>query len=192
MPLDDLNPKAECYIDDKFVAFLESDMARGRAILPFLLDLIGRPVHSAEPVPRDDLLSLKKFLAEATPAKRQIILGWVVDARQFLIELPQHKVKGWQRELRRLRKAGHASDQELETLIGRLDHIGYIMPAARHFLGRIRQAKHAAHFLANDQAQTPVFRQVQSQVVAPVLYQAWSQAHLQAVFLVLRIQSQVH
>lgn len=100
MPLDDFNPKAECFIDDKFVAFLERDMSRGRGILPFLLDLIGRPVHSAEPVPRDELLSLKKSLAEATPAERQIILGWLVDTRKFLVELPQHKVKGWQREIR--------------------------------------------------------------------------------------------
>ena len=144
MPQDDFNPKAECYIDDKFLAFLEKDMARGRAILPFLLDLIGRPVHTNEPVPRDDLLSLKKFLAEATPAERQIILGWIVDTRLFLIALPQHKVTGWKQELRRLRKAGHASEQELDSLIGRLNHIGYILPAARHFLGRLRQAKFLA------------------------------------------------
>jgi hypothetical protein len=144
LPAHDFQPKVECFIDDKFVAFLEKDMARGRAILPFLLHLIGRPVHDHEPIPRDDLLSLKKFLAEATPAERQIILGWVVDTRRFIIELPQHKVKGWIKELRHLRKTGHASEKELDSLIGRLNHVGYVLPAARHFLGRLRQAKFSA------------------------------------------------
>ena len=67
------------FIDNLFSCFLESDMERGCAILPFVLHLLGRPVSETEPLPREDLLSLKKFVAEATPAERKVVLGWLID-----------------------------------------------------------------------------------------------------------------
>jgi hypothetical protein len=36
------------------------------------------------------------------------------------------------------------SYEHLDTLIGRLNHCGFLIPQARHFMGRIRTAKHAA------------------------------------------------
>ncbi|KAI2506376.1 hypothetical protein MHU86_8002 [Fragilaria crotonensis] len=32
-----------------------------------------------ETFPRDDILAIPKFLAEAKPSKRKMILGWIVD-----------------------------------------------------------------------------------------------------------------
>ena len=41
---------------------------------------------------------------------------------------------------------GETTASELETIIGRLNHIGYILPTARHFLIRLRKLQSAARF----------------------------------------------
>ena len=60
---------------------------RGAAVLPFVIYLLGRPVHEQEKAYREDLLSLTKFIAEATPAECKTILGWDIDTRRLLITL---------------------------------------------------------------------------------------------------------
>jgi hypothetical protein len=139
LPADD-KPKADMFIDDGFAAFLERDVDAGRAILPFVLHLLGRPVADDEPLPRDDVLSVKKFLAEATPAERKIILGWVIDSRRLTISLPEHKVIAWSESIRRMLANDKVTQKELEVLLGRLNHVGQILPMSRHFLSRLRQA----------------------------------------------------
>jgi hypothetical protein len=42
--LADNNPKADCYIDDIFNAFLATDVERGSRIIPFIVHLLGRPL----------------------------------------------------------------------------------------------------------------------------------------------------
>jgi len=88
---DDDDPKADCYIDDLFSAFLEECAARGSAILPFVIHLLGRPLGVKESLPRDDLLSLKKFLAGATPSQTKVVLGWILQTCCLTIALPPNK-----------------------------------------------------------------------------------------------------
>lgn len=57
IPPDD-SPKADCYIDDIFSAFLEDDMTRGSRVIPFIVHLLSRPIDSDESLRRDDILSL--------------------------------------------------------------------------------------------------------------------------------------
>jgi len=68
-------PKADCYIDDIFLAFLEQDIARGSCIIPFILHLFSCPLQESESLAWDDMLSIKKFLAEATPGNVNWSLG---------------------------------------------------------------------------------------------------------------------
>lgn len=140
----DLHPKCDGYIDDAFMAFLETDIERGAAILPLVIELLGRPVHSSEASSRDDLLSLKKFLAEATPAESKMILGWSLDTRRLLISLPTEKFVAWSRSIQVLLDSGHTTVSQLETIIGRLNHCGFIIPMSRHFMSRLRRAELAA------------------------------------------------
>jgi hypothetical protein len=79
--LDNDWPKADCYIDDIFTAFLECDIKRGSKIVPFVIHLLSHPVVIQETLPRKDLLSFSKFMAAATPAERLKILGWTIDTR---------------------------------------------------------------------------------------------------------------
>ena len=92
-PSDD--PKFDCYIDDIIGSFLKDHVARGSTVLPLILALLGRPVSDSESLNREDLLSLKKFVAEALPTEKKIILGWLVDTRTFTVSLPPDKFQAW-------------------------------------------------------------------------------------------------
>eukprot|EP00978_Attheya_sp_CCMP212_P041659 scaffold241666_cov75-Attheya_sp.AAC.1 len=115
-----------------------------RSILPFVIHLLGRPLYQVESISRDDVLPLKKFLAEATPAEIKTILGWEINSRSLLISLPMHKYIAWSRSITDLLAASRACHGPLETLIGRLNHPGFIIPCARHFVGHIRAAMYLA------------------------------------------------
>ena len=48
-----------------------------------------------EPIPRRENLSPAKLEAEGAPAEVQITLGWEIDARALLINLPLDKFTAW-------------------------------------------------------------------------------------------------
>jgi hypothetical protein len=89
---------------------------------------------------RDPVLSLKKALAEGTATELLIVLGWLLDTRRLLIQLPSDKRRAWIRDIDALLKSKTASYKALNSLIGRLQHVAAILPTARHFLGRLRMA----------------------------------------------------
>jgi hypothetical protein len=144
LPVDDA-PKSEVYIDDLFNCYLQRHLPHGHEILPFVLELLGCPPNAGDPIERDDVLSISKFLAEATPSEVKTILGWVVDTRRLLLSLPSNKVRAWSALIQvMLDDPRKVSYEDLDTLIGRLNHCGFLIPQARHFMGRIRTAKHSA------------------------------------------------
>jgi hypothetical protein len=143
VPCDEL-PKSENFIDDQFLAFLETSATRGSAVLPFVIHLLSRPLATNESIARDDLLSLKKFMAEATPDEQKTVLGWLIDTRRLTIALPTHKRIAWSRSITAMLDSVTVLFPDLESLIGRLNHAGFIIPNARHFLGRLRAAMYLA------------------------------------------------
>jgi hypothetical protein len=90
MTADD-DPKYDCYINNVFGCYLAEHASRGETVIPLVLSLFGRPNDAQESLPRDPLLSVKNFLAEARSSELKIVLGWLIDARRFLISLPQDK-----------------------------------------------------------------------------------------------------
>ena len=142
-PEDDL-ARFDCYLDDIFGAFMEREAEKSAAAIPLALHIVGRPhdPNGRESFPRDDILAIPKFLAEAKPSERKMILGWIVDTRKLSVALPQDKFKSWTRSvddiLRRHKSPAPAKD--LETLMGRLNHASYVIPYARHFTGRLYKA----------------------------------------------------
>ena len=61
----DRRPKFDVYIDDIFGVFREADLLRGARVVPLVLHLLGRPQDPLDATPRENLLSLDKFVAEA-------------------------------------------------------------------------------------------------------------------------------
>jgi hypothetical protein len=95
-PEDD-RARFDCYLDDIFGAFVDREAERSAAAIPITLHIVGRPhdPSSRESFPRDDILAIPKFLAEAKPSERKVILGWIVDTRKLLVALPPDKFKMW-------------------------------------------------------------------------------------------------
>jgi hypothetical protein len=143
MPLD-FSPRFDCFLDDIFGAMLDDDSARGAAVVPLVLEILGRPNSTSESLPRDVILSIKKFLAEARPSETKIVLGWLLDTRRMLLQLPPDKFSTWLAELHAIRKSPTASRQQMDQLLGRLNHSVIAIPLGRHFLGRLYKAQQRA------------------------------------------------
>ena len=99
---------------------------------------VGRPVHPKEPIPRKDLLCFRKLYGEGSLEEIKTVTGWGIDTRRFLVYLTDDKEQAWSHSIRDIIDKGISNYKDIESLIGRLNHCGYIIPSARHFLHPIR------------------------------------------------------
>ena len=93
-----------------------------------------------EPISRPNTASDRKLLAEGGLAEEITFLGWTINTRTFQISLPHEKATAWSDSITKLSKrTDKITHQELMTLIGRINHVGFIIPQARHFINRLRR-----------------------------------------------------
>ena len=138
----DLAGIVDCFIDDLIHVFLDNGDAwkRESLIVPLAIHAASRPhAGNDEPIPRRPILSPEKLEAEGTPAESQIVLGWSIDTRRLLIALPDDKFVAWSKDVAAVIEAGDASMGYLDSLIGKLNHAGFVIPLSRHFLSRLRR-----------------------------------------------------
>lgn len=95
-----------------------------------------------EPIKRCAILSLAKLVAESAPAERQTVLGWSIDTRQMLMAVPPDKYQAWSQAISAILEKGSRCQDNLETLVGQLNHAAHPMPIARHFIARLRRLLH--------------------------------------------------
>ena len=136
--------RAPCdgYIDDAIVVTLDIDdtVKRGQNSVPLAAYSIFRPLSQNEPIARNDTVSKRKLEGEGTPSEIKVVLGWTIDTRLLRIYLPPDKACHWITELREMLNENHrVKSKEIESTIGRLNHVGYIMPHGRFFLNRLRR-----------------------------------------------------
>ena len=94
----------------------------------------------SEPIARNDTISKRKLEGEGTPDEIKPVLGWLIDTRVFRIFLPPDKAFHWISDLKiLLQEKYRVKSKEIESYIGRLNHVGYIMPHGRFFLNRFRR-----------------------------------------------------
>ena len=111
-------------------------------VAPLAIHVTSRP-HAGdeeEPITRRPLLSIAKLTAEGSPAEVQIVLGWRLDTRRLILALPDDKFKAWTEDIVNYGTKGYCRFEELNELVGRLNHAAYIMVVTRHFLSRLRQS----------------------------------------------------
>ncbi len=163
----ELNPEqtagVEGYIDDIATATIDSpehpkQVERARDCVLMALHLQFRP-HGGdkEPIQRPEAASRRKLLGEGGLSETLIMLGWKINSRTLEISLPEDKAKAWSKSIKTI--CNHRTRyqyNELATLVGRLNHVAFIIPQARHFMNRIRAAeqralKHRSTFLKTEE-----------------------------------------
>ena len=101
--------------------------------------LFARPSSdSKNPIPHKYLLSIVKMIAEGRQSEIQTVLGWVVDTRAFIVQLPQDKCVAYSKQVNEVIRLRRSSNKNLESIIGRLERVSYAVPHARFFLNRLR------------------------------------------------------
>ena len=131
--------KADDFIDDIIsVGYFSKRWKRLAGASLLSLHILGRPVSKNEPLPRDDLVAMKKLQAEGRLSEKQTVLGWDIDTRRFTASLPDLKFVDWCSQIEDILNRKYTTKAELDSLIGRLNHAAMVIPLARHFLGRLR------------------------------------------------------
>jgi hypothetical protein len=133
--------RTDSFIDDLIRVFLDTPLNREKEphAVPLAIHVTSRPHMGAdEPVNRREIVSAPKLEAEGGPAEEQVVLGWILQTRTLLIILPSDKFGAWSSDLRIIVANGAGTYGDLESTLGRLNHVAYIIPLARHFLGKLR------------------------------------------------------
>jgi len=99
---------------------------------------IFQPISQQEPINRDAPISEKKLKGEGTPSERKIMLGWHLCTRTSKISLPVDKQRAWNKDIITILHRGHTATKELQSMIGRFNYAGNIIPTACYFLNRLR------------------------------------------------------
>jgi hypothetical protein len=133
--------RVECFIDDLINCFLDAEENRERQphVVPLAMHCTSRP-HAGddEPISRRDIASGPKLIAKGTPAEDQTVLGWMLDTHLLLVVLPKDKYEAWIAELKALSDDRVTTYADLDSLVGKLNHVAFLIPLARHFLTRLR------------------------------------------------------
>ena len=152
----------EGYIDDLATAVLVSEsnkeqVERAKSAVLMALHLQFRP-HGGnkEPIKRPEAASERKLQAEGGLTEVITFLGWTINTRDFTICLPVEKAKAWSKAIKsHIESKSKITHQTLATLVGRINHVAYIIPQARHFINRIRRdeqraQRHRAVYLSTE------------------------------------------
>ena len=134
------------YIDDLLTITLDDPdlVTRGSQAIPLMCHTIFRPVHKNEPLPRTNILSKAKLIAEGMPSEQKTFLGWIIDTRRMRISLPKLKAFRWISEIDNLLTSKKSKHKDLESILGKLNHAAFLIPLSRYFLNRIRHTESLA------------------------------------------------
>ena len=143
LPSENVVARVDGFIDDLVNAFLDTpeNCRRQPHVVPLAMHVTSRP-HAGdanEPIPRRPILSQPKLLAEGSPAEIQVVLGWTIDTRRMLIALPDDKYTAWAEDLSQIISEPRCFYEDLDEMVGRLNHSSFVLPFARHFMSRIRE-----------------------------------------------------
>ncbi len=101
------------------------------------IDTCACPKHPNEPLPREDMEARNKLQAEAGLDKQNTVLGWHLDTRLLLVQLPKNKFVAWINLIKMVVQQGSTTAKEVESITGRLGHLGMAIPFVCHLLSRL-------------------------------------------------------
>ena len=141
--LDGDDCKADVFIDDIITVGVDTGTNLQKIVAGPCTIMHALAQHSLNDpfIPRQDFISDDKNEAEGAPEEVKITLGWVLDTRRLLIQLPKHKFKAWSTQVDSFTKRKSACSKDLQSILGRLENIAIIIPMFGHFLNNIRQTE---------------------------------------------------
>jgi len=107
------------------------------AAVPLALHIMGCPLDPTDPIPHDDILSLKKLAGEGRMEERKTILGWEINSRTLTISLPESNHVAWTRDICHLLQQSSVQAKTLKVLVRCLNHIGFTIPMMHRFLNHL-------------------------------------------------------
>ncbi len=139
----EVNPKGhDIYIDDMIPLMVDipgtDNLARCARAGLLAIHATARPKHPDKPIPREEMEARNKLSTEAGLEEEKIILGWHIDFCHLIISLPDNKFIAWMDSIKEILSHGTSTEKELKMMIGRLSHLGAIVPIVYHFLSRLR------------------------------------------------------
>ena len=146
VPVDDCY--CDVYIDDKVSIGVDlpgtknvTKVERGALLA---IETTARPLMDSEPIPRHMMPAQNKFEAESAAEELKVVLGWHFNFRGLRINLPDNKFIAWSNDIKVMLETKSSRAKELESCIGRMGHIGRILPMINHFLSGLRCLKRKA------------------------------------------------
>jgi hypothetical protein len=137
---DDDHASADCFIDDIITSAVDinDNLQRITAAPCTVIHALAHSAAGDTHISRQNMIADDKNEAEGGPEESKICLGWILDTRRLLIILPDHKFLAWSEQTRQIMHQKSANNDQLSSLLGRLEHVAIIMPMFAHFLNNIR------------------------------------------------------
>ncbi len=134
--------KVDIYTDDLIGIAPDIEDAPTRIVfaIPLAIRTLSRPNSDLDVIPRKDIISLKKLCAEGQLSEVKTVLGWTLNTRSLTISLPEYKVMDWLREIDTICLAKRVHFKTLESMLGRFNHVAYMLQPMHHFMGRLYRA----------------------------------------------------
>ena len=109
-------------------------MARVVAAPCTVIHAISHQAQGETFIPRQNMISEDKNAAEGAPEETKICLGWLLNTRLLLVNLPIHKYKAWDSQLVKFIASKSTNGDDIESILGRLEHVAIIMSMLGHEL----------------------------------------------------------
>ncbi len=101
------------------------------------IDTCMCPKHPNKPIPQEDMEARNKLYAEAGLEEQKTVMGWFLDTQRLLVQLPKNKFAAWTNLIKMVIQKGTTTAKEVESIIGRLRHLGMAIPFVHQFLSRL-------------------------------------------------------
>ena len=111
---------ADVFIDDVITVGVDVgiNVLKLRAGPCTVMHAIAQPADYSTTIHRQDFIAADKNEAEGGPEETKIILGWLIDSRRLLIQLPNHKHTAWSSQLSSFTTRKSANSKDLQSLLG--------------------------------------------------------------------------
>ena len=96
--------------------------------------MAARPDKVNEPIPHETMAAKDKLLAEGCLSETKVILGWLFNFRMLTVSLPDHNFITWTAAIQKMITLKYTTSKDLHTTIGRIGHVGFVIPWVYHFL----------------------------------------------------------